>query len=85
MNSEQESCSDWDESSTICETDANFRDTFCQNPEDSKLRVTRFYDTLADNDGNGKLGYCVHPRPITFSGEIEFFAVRLHFAKLTLS
>jgi hypothetical protein len=82
MNAEQESCSDWDESSTICEIDANFGDTFCQNPEDSKLQVTRF---LADDDGNGKLGYSIHPNPIAFSDDVEFFAVCLHLAKLILS
>jgi hypothetical protein len=82
MSAEQEVCSDWDESSTVCEIDASFTDTFCQNPEDSKLHVTRFHKIVAEQDGHGKLGSFMHCSPITFSDEIEFFAVCPHVANL---
>jgi hypothetical protein len=80
MNSDQESCSEWDRSTLVNENYANFRDTFCQDPADSKLQVTRFYENIAE-DGNERPGYCVHPSPITFSDQIEYYAVRLYSLK----
>jgi hypothetical protein len=85
MNVEEDSCFDSVKQSAVCDIDSNFKDTFCQNPEDSRLQVTRFYDNVADDSGIGNLGYCTYARPITFSDEIEYLAVCLHLAKLIYS
>jgi hypothetical protein len=84
MNVEEDSCFDSDESTAVSENDANFRDTFCQNPEDSKLQVTRFYDCIVDDSGNERPKYYVRPEPITFADEIEDLAVCLQPANLIL-
>ncbi len=77
MNSDLKSCSEWDRSTLVNENHANFRDTFCQDPADTKLQLTRFYENIAE-DGNERPGYCVHPSPIIFSDQIEYYAVCLY-------
>jgi hypothetical protein len=74
MDAEEGPLFDWVESSAVREIDANFRDTFCLNPEDSKLQITRFFETAADN-GGGMRGCYAHSGPIAFSDEIDYFAV----------
>lgn len=66
---------DWVESSTLNEVDEDFGGNFCQNEEDSRLHVTRFYN-LPNVKGEGEPESYVHEGPVIFSDQVERLAVR---------
>jgi len=47
------------ESSFSCDVDANFADTFCQNPKHSRLEATRLFN-IAPNEEKEERDSCVH-------------------------
>jgi hypothetical protein len=65
---------DWVESSAVSEINANFESTFCHNPEDSKLQITRFYEIVEENGGDREK-CCVHDGPLVFPEDIKKAAV----------
>jgi hypothetical protein len=65
---------DWVESSAVSEINANFENTFCRNPEDSKLQITRFYEIVEENGGERER-CCVHDGPLVFPEDINKAAV----------
>ena len=74
MDSKACSLSDLDGSSLFSEVDEEFADTFCPNPEDSRLEITRFPDKSTDTNANEKeQKQC---EPICFVEQLESLAVR---------
>lgn len=66
---------DWVGSSVIGDVDSNFGHTFCQNLDDSRLQVTRFF-SLADGNGDGLPDFYVDETQLNFPDEIDGLVVR---------
>jgi len=74
MDSKPCSLSDLDGTSLYSELDEEFADTFCANPEDCSLEITRFPSKSTDTNADEK----EHRQceQICFVDQLEVFAVR---------
>jgi hypothetical protein len=76
MDLDSEPYFDWVESSVSADVDANFGNTFCQNPDDSRLQVIRFPKST-DNKGEDGVDPYVVEETIIFPDEIDELVVCL--------